>query len=300
MQQESLYLHDGEHQLHLRHIWNNVKGIPVLMLHGTIENGKIFYTESGKGLACYLAEQGFDVYVADFRGKGQSKPAIKNKQNHGQHEMITRDIPKFIDFITERSQQKLHVVCHSWGGIVLASCLVRFPECLSQVASNVCFGTKRRVLVKGMNKFLKVDLVWKTLAPYLAKRRGYLDAKRLKLGADSETLSFIEQSVAWVKPGIWRDPIDGFDYQAASKNITWPATWHITGVKDKVLGHAHDVQAFIAESYNKQAKFSLLAKNSGNAVDYDHIDILTHPQALNDHFPSVVQWVTQHSAAYDV
>lgn len=30
-------------------------GPPVLMLHGAIENGRIFYSESGKGLAPYLA-----------------------------------------------------------------------------------------------------------------------------------------------------------------------------------------------------------------------------------------------------
>ena len=73
MQQQSLFIKDGRHQLHIRRIAVQQGGTPVLMLHvGTIENGKIFYTESGKGLACYLAEQGFDVFVADFRGKGKS------------------------------------------------------------------------------------------------------------------------------------------------------------------------------------------------------------------------------------
>ena len=74
--QESLFIQDDGYQLHLRHISKNSAGTPILMLHGAIENGLIFYTEKGKGLACYLAAQGFDVYVADLRGRGQSTPII--------------------------------------------------------------------------------------------------------------------------------------------------------------------------------------------------------------------------------
>ena len=96
MQQESIYITEGDEQLHLRHIWQRKGGVPIFMLHGLIENGFIFYTEKGKGLACYLAEQGFDVYVADLRGRGKSKPAINADSAFGQFEAITRDIPLFL------------------------------------------------------------------------------------------------------------------------------------------------------------------------------------------------------------
>ncbi len=264
------------------------------MLHGTIENGKIFYTESGKGLGCFLAEQGFDVYVADFRGKGKSTPSIKDAQDHGQFEMITRDIPLLIDFVAQRTQQKCHIVCHSWGGVLLASCFVRFPKLLKHVASNICFGTKRSVRVKSLEKRFKVDVIWNHLAPIIAKRKGYLDAQRYKFGADSETFDFLKQCIAWVKPGLWQDPIDDFNYYELSKKISWPATWHITGINDSVLGHANDVKAFINES-NSNARFSLLSTQLGNHLDYDHINILTHPAAHNDHFPELVKWFKQHS-----
>lgn len=295
MNQNSLYIKDNEHQLHLRHIWSTPNGVPVLMLHGTIENGKIFYTESGKGLACYLAEQGFDVYVADFRGKGKSTPPIHENAQHGQFEIITKDIPLFIDEVVKRNSKKMHVICHSWGGVLFASTLARFPEKLAHIASNVCFGTKRSVLTSGFEKTLKVNLIWNSLAPKLAKRKGYIDAKKLRFGADSETLLFLKDSIDWVKPGKWQDRNDGFSYQEAAKNISWPPTWHITGVSDKVLGNVKDVQAFIDESYNNEAKLSLLSKESGNALNYDHINILTHPLSIDDHFPEVVNWLKSHS-----
>ncbi len=290
MNQESLFIDDGEHQLHLRHIFKKEQGIPVLMLHGTIENGKIFYTNSGKGLACFLAENGFDVYVADFRGKGASKPSLEENSDHGQYEAITKDIPLFLDFISKRSEQKIHVICHSWGGVLFSSCLARFPKRVEQVASNICFGTKRSIHQKSFHKWWKVDLFWNWLAPALAKKKGYIDAKKLNFGADNESLLFLQQSIEWVKPLPWKDPEDNYDYHQASSSLNWPDTWHITGINDDLLGHANDVKAFIAES-NQRAEFSLLSKSIGNAHDYDHIDILTHVKAIDDHFPKVVNWL---------
>lgn len=294
MHQESIFLPDNHHQLHLRHIWQQEGGTPILMLHGSIENGKIFYTKSGKGLACYLAKQGFDVYVADFRGKGLSIPAIHHDAEHGQFELITRDIPQFINYVAKQSQQKVHVICHSWGGVMLACTMLRYPELTQSVASKVCFGTKRSISVKGLHKLIKLDLVWNRLMPFFARKKGYVDMVRLGFGADNETRAFLLQCIPWLKQGEWHDPVDDFNYQAKVNQLKWPATWHLTGINDKLLGHAHDVKAFIRESNNK-ARFSLLSKEQGNSRDYDHIDILTHPSAINDHFPQLVEWLNKYS-----
>jgi len=294
MKQQSLYIHSEKYKLHLRHISKNSTGTPVLMVHGVMENGHIFYTKKGKGLACHLAEQGFDVYVADFRGRGKSTPIISDKSDFGQFEAITQDIPMFLDYITQKTNKAMHLVSHSWGGVLLASCLARYPERLSQVLSNTCFGTKRSVSVKSVEKFLKVNVFWNNFAIKLANKNGFLDAKRYGIGSDNETKKSLVQSVAWVKKGAWIDPHDSFNYEEAAKKISWPPSWHFTGVKDKVLGHEQDVKAFIAESSNHHAKFNLLAKKNGNALDYDHINILTHQQAVTDHFPLLVEWLITH------
>jgi len=75
--EESLYIAiNNTEKLHLKRFFNDKMGQPVVMLHGSIENGKIFYSSSGKGLAPFLADQGYDVFVPDFRGKGKSTPPI--------------------------------------------------------------------------------------------------------------------------------------------------------------------------------------------------------------------------------
>lgn len=290
MQQTSLYINDGDHQLHLRRIYQKEQCVPVLMLHGTMENGKIFYTESGKGLACYLAENGFDVYVADFRGKGLSKPSLSKNADHGQWELITKDIPLFIDYIKNHTKQKLHIVCHSWGGVLLKAYLARNPEKVTDIGRMLFFGTKRIIHQQHFEKKWKIDFFWKCLAPIIAKRRKYIDLVKLKAGSDNESYLFLQQSIPWLKQASWRDTVDGFNYHEAVKDIDWPESWHLTGVNDLLLGHAEDVKYFMEES-NLSAKYSVLSKKAGNLLDYDHINILTDKLAVKDHFPQISSWL---------
>lgn len=78
-----------EAQLHMRRFFredlDTSRAESILMLHGAIENGRIFYrggertdvnAVNRKGLAPFLAAHGFDVFVGELRGRGLSKPLI--------------------------------------------------------------------------------------------------------------------------------------------------------------------------------------------------------------------------------
>ena len=160
--------------------------------------------------------------------------------------------------------------------------------------SNLCFASKRSIIHNSFEKRLKLDFFWNWLAPKIAKRKGYLDAKALKFGADNETLGSLAHCVAWVNISDWHDPFDGFDYFSAAQDFSWPPTWHLTGIKDTILGNQIDVKHFIKECDDDSAQFTLLSKQNGNLVDYDHNNILTHPRALEDHFPKIVHWLNSH------
>ncbi|MFN4150949.1 MAG: alpha/beta fold hydrolase, partial [Candidatus Sericytochromatia bacterium] len=102
MNQESIYIDvDDNNKLHLKRFYINDSGNVVFMLHGSIENGRIFYSNSGKGLAPFLAKLGFDVYVADLRGRGLSTPKIDKNSEFSQTDSIVKDIPIFIKKIEE-------------------------------------------------------------------------------------------------------------------------------------------------------------------------------------------------------
>jgi len=294
-QQNSQYLDLSAYQLHIRRLMPLQPAYaPVLMLHGAIENGRIFYSHSGKGLGCFLADHGFMVYCADFAGRGLSKPHVSQGFSQSQQQMIVRDIPALIEHIYQLHQQKVIVIAHSWGGVVTAAALARFAHLNEKVAAKVCFGTKRVISVNTLERKFKIDLVWNTLAPWLSRKNGYFPARKWRMGADDEPGQFLTDTVEWIKGAPFTDLNDQFDYAAASTQANWPPVWHFAAQNDRLLGHPDDVKAFIAET-SPQARFTLLAKAQGYQQDYDHISMLTHPQAAQDHFIELRDWLLQLS-----
>lgn len=295
VRQESIWVPvggDGD-RLHLRHIRGEMLGPPLFLLHGSIENGKIFYSDSGKGLAPYLAAQGYDVYVGDLRGRGLSTPPMSRDSRFGQTESITEDIPAFLDEIQKRrGVPPEHWVAHSWGGVLLNSFWARFPERRAALNSLVCFGTKRRISVSNRQKFMNIDLLWNGVAPLLALAYGHLPVKKFRLGSDDESRKSLRHNRAWVRKGSrWIDPDDGFDYAAAIAQAPPPPTLHFAAIKDHFLGHPTDVQDFIRECSPRRVQYHLLSRDAGHAHDYGHIDMLTHVDAPHDHFRLVTSWL---------
>lgn len=290
--QESLFIERPGYRLHLRRIYCDPQGPPVFMLHGAVENGRIFYSESGRGLGPYLAAQGFDVYIADLRGRGKSTPAIDRTSTYGQTETITEEIPAFIEAIRERrGDVPQHWIGHSWGGVLLNAYLARFSTHRQLVKSMVFFGSKRTVRGFNREKLIKIILFWSMAAPLLTRICGYLPARQLKAGPDNETVKSHAHSMRWVKSTAWIDPDDGFDYGAAIHSIELPPVLYLAGLADYALGHPDDVRRFMDESGPNRARFELLSRCTGYHHDYNHINMLTHPHAPKDHFPLVVEWL---------
>ena len=281
--------------LRLQRFTGAAPGPPVLMLHGAIENGRIFYSGSGKGLAPYLARNGFDVYVADLRGRGKSTPPIGPTSRFGQTEAIIEDIPACVEAIRGlRGPVPQRWVAHSWGGVLFSSVLARFPEYTELVDSLAYFGSKRTVRVWNLQRILKVELVWNGLCPLACRLAGYLPARQLRIGSDSETTRSYRQSAAWVRDDAWVDADDGFDYGAAIKKLALPPIWYLAAENDRALGHPRDIRDFMESAGRQQCRYTVLSRKNGNRHDYDHISMLTHPEAVQDHFPEVLKWLRQN------
>lgn len=293
-QQSSLFLELPPYRLHLRQLQPVATTLaPVLYLHGAVENGRIFYSQNGKGLACFLAEQGFIGYAADFAGRGLSQPKLAEGLQQDQQQMICRDIPALLNYVYQQHQQKVILICHSWAGVLAAASLARFPELADKVLAKVCFGTKRVISVNSLARKLKIDLCWNTLAPWLGQRYGYVPAKRWRFGADDEPTQFLRDTVRWIKGAPFVDCSDGFDYQAACQQLNWPPLWHFAAEHDQLLGHPQDVQAFMHEAAQAEGRYTLLSRANGYQHPYDHISMLTAAAAKEEHFTELVNWLVQ-------
>src|SRR5258706_5010461 len=125
--EESFFIpfHSTE-QLHLKRFCGNENGPIAFLLHGSIENGRIFYSRSGKGLAPFLAKNGYDVFVADLRGRGESTPPIGKQSDYGLTESIAEEIPAFLNEIKRlRGDAPQYWMAPSWGGILMLCFLAR-------------------------------------------------------------------------------------------------------------------------------------------------------------------------------
>lgn len=265
-------------------------GTPVLMIHGSIENGKIFYSKSGKGLAPYLCRHGYDVFVPDLRGRGKSHPSIHRESSFGNYEIICEDLPAYTQLIADQCQGKAPFWSgHSWGGVLLMSLYAR-QVFASAPAGLVTFGTKRRITIQSIRKFYMIDFFWVFISRLLKWWYGYLPAAKIGMGSDNETIKTHEETHALVVSKQWIDPVDNFDYQNALQHLPQLPSFFITGSKDDVLGHPKDVKLFMKEANLHQGEFFLAGTENGLSHDYDHINLLTHPFAEKDTFPLVMNW----------
>ena len=80
-------------------------------------------------------------------------------------------------------------------------------------------------------------------------------------------------------------------YGAALKAGQHPAVLLLAAKGDKVLGHPLDVARFGKELWCDKAEYCILSRGESAKQDYDHITLLTHGDAPNDHFPRVVAWL---------
>jgi len=295
IQEESIFIALNEiDTLHLKRIYQNPNGPPVFMIHGSIENGKVFYSSSGKGFAPYLAKQGYDVFVADLRGRGKSTPAITKNSKSGLTEVLSEELPAFLDKIKEiKGDVPQYWVGHSWGGVMLLAYFARNQE--SKVNAMAFFGSKRRISIFSWKKLVMVNFFWVLVAKTSILIKGYLPAKALKMGSDEETAKSHKQTDQWVQSKKWIDWDDRLDYAAKLKSLQLPPVLYLTGKKDDVLGNAIDVRLLMSETGEHQpSKFIHLSKENGSLQDYGHIDILTHKDAEKDHFPIVLDWFREN------
>lgn len=265
-------------------------GIPVLLMHGSIENGKIFFTKNGKGLAPFLCQNGYDVYIPDMRGKGESEPKVDASNKHSQTDQITIDIPAYLERIEKlRPFTQIHFGAHSWGGVLLLAYLARHED--NRIRSLVFFGVKRKIGIRSIRKYFLIDLGWKRLGQIAVRKKGYFPAKDWKIGADNEPENFYRETNNWLTNDQWVDANDNFNYGSTLRNTSLPPILSIVGIRDRVLGHYSDAQMLLNEiGSTENSKLLIIGKKYGNKLNYGHIDMLTNSKAPDDHFQEAVNW----------
>jgi len=282
-------------QLHLRRLTDNPDAPAILMLHGLLEDGTIFYSRQGHGLAHYLAEQGFDVFIPDLRGKGRSWPPVRSWASYRIGDAVNLDIPAILDTI---SNLKGHLptfwVTHAWGGVLASSFLSRFPGYRNSLNGLINFGTHRVAAHKSLARLIWIDGLFGWIGNLVARCKGYIPGRSLQMGVEDEYLGMRQDSLDWLHGQAWIDPQDHFNYgEALSKGLDYPPALYFAPSADLARCSAADVKGFMREIGHHNGRLVVLGRKLGNCQDYSQISMLTHPDALHDHFPFMVKWMLE-------
>ncbi len=290
LKENSLFLENDNHRIHLKNIFTDIFHEPVLLIHGSMENAKIYYSKSLKGFAPFLAEN-YNTFSWDLRGRGESEPALDKKSNFNLHPIINSDFKFIIDYILELTQkEKIFLVGHSWGGVLINSFLVRYPEYINKIEKIVYFGCKRSILVNSFKKAMMIHFGLNFAGRYYVSRQGFLPSTFF--GSDGESRGTYKDILNWIyKRKTWIDPTDNFNYKQAAKKVELPKGLYLIGKSDQALGEKSHVEYLIKESNHSKHEIRILGKKSGNKIDYGHIDMLTHPDANTDHFEQILNWM---------
>ncbi|KAJ8922169.1 hypothetical protein NQ315_004104 [Exocentrus adspersus] len=95
---------------------------PVLLVHGMGATPEYFFVLGRRSLPYYLADRGFDVWILNARGSPFSRKHkyldIKKDVEYwwfSYHEIGVYDLPANIDYIVNKTHQKVFVIGHSQG-----------------------------------------------------------------------------------------------------------------------------------------------------------------------------------------
>jgi len=262
----------------------DVRGVPVILLHGSFSNRRFWYSPKGIGLGAHLARAGFDVWIPEMRGHGLS--ARNEAYRHNRVADYARyDLPAIADFVAEQSGQAPHWIGHSLGGTTLAAALGGHYLDGKQAASVALFGSQ----ITRTYWPLKVPpLTWSTRL--LLKRFEHVSGPRFKRGPEDEPMGIILESMRWHGLfGRFGDKKD--DWWAGLRHVEVPT------LCVAATGDHQDPEWACRELFeqigSEEKEFLCLGREYGFTEDFGHVQMLVSKAAQAQVWPRVVDWLNR-------
>jgi len=240
-------------------------GKNVLLIHGAFSDKQVFM-----GLADFLANNGFTVWVLEWRSHGDSE----NSQTAYTFETIaSQEIKAAFNYLLNECHIKnIHCITHSGGGICLTIFLIQnihFKNYIDRIVMLSCqthgaCGTKK--------DYLRV-----LIAKLLSKMAGFIPGKRLKLGPHNESYYTMR---AWFNWNLNHNFIgeNGCDFLSAMKNIDLSILF-LSGEGDTIIAPEAGCRQFYEAFENQSNRWLHCAESTGYLEDYGHSRLLLSKNA---------------------
>jgi len=255
--------------------------VPVVLTHGTFSNGRIC-----SRLAEYLAENGFDCWVLELRGHGESQGNVPNPDFEA---FGLFDVPAALKLVsTETGRPEVFLVGHSGGGLAFLMHLTRRPAARSAVrglvmlasqATHACASRRGRMIVTGAR--LATNLL------------GYTPGPAFRLGPENEAKGVLEPWFRWNRSGRWTGR-DGFDYLAALRDLAVP-TLCLAAPGDRVIAPAEGCRRLFEALGGEDKQWMLCGVSEGFSEDFGHARIVASRSAQREIWPRISDWLAARS-----
>ncbi len=269
-------------ELSLLRISNGIRHEPpVLLTHGTFSNAQVCTR-----LARYLAENGFDCWILELRGHGQSGVGA----DHPDFEYFSDfDVPAALDAVRRKTKKgELFWVAHSGGGLALLMHLARHPEVCGQIRGIVTLASQATDAGATLNG--KTKIILGALATNIL---GRAPGKMLRLGPQDEFRKVMNQWFLWNWTGRWNGK-DGFDYLEALRQVEVPALC-LAGGGDRFIAPYRGCRRLYDALGSLDKRMAFCAKSEGYGEDYSHSRIIASRRAQQEIWPVISEWLIKRA-----
>ncbi|SQF97924.1 esterase/lipase/thioesterase family protein [Paucimonas lemoignei] len=264
----------------------DVRGVPVILLHGSFSNRRFWYSPKGVGLGAYLARAGFDVWIPEMRGHGLSARNQAYRQNRVA-DYARYDLPAIAAFVHEQSGQIPHWIGHSLGGTTLAAALGGQHLGPESAASVALFGSQ----VSRDYWPLKIPPVqW--AGRMLLKPFDHISGARFKRGPEDEPIGLVLESLRW----------HGLFGRFGDRETDWWAGLSRVEVPVLAVAAMGDFQdpvwacrKLFDQIGSPRRQFLCLGRKQGFSEDFNHVQMLVSKSAQREVWPLVKDWLDQGS-----
>lgn len=272
---------------------SSYNGDPIIMVHGSFSNRGFWLSNKGVGLARYLVEQGFDVWLFEQRGHGLS-PRNQNYQQNTLEDYVLYDVAAIQAFVEEQTQKKPSWVGHSLGGVMIATAVAAKVLNAENTRKLVLFGsqTGRRPW------YLWIPLVG-GLVQAFTHLKGEIDGRKIGIGPEYEPAGIIQEYVQWNGLfGRWYLKSTRQYLVEAWQSATIPLL-SVAAKADKSdpASACHRFFKQYAQNVNAEQSLSneykLLSQDNGFSKDYGHVDMVVSKEAAREVWPKISQWLKE-------
>lgn len=261
-----------------------------LMLPGPGSDKTVFTGADNKagGLAYFLAEQGYEVFIGLYRGRDVSLRQIR-QEKFGLEQIVMEDLPLIWQAFSKRRRSgNVYLIGHRRGGLLLSSFLMRFPEHVDDITGMAFFDTWRKSLPVGWIKYGIDHLFSGTGLRFLCRMSGVCPAWLMPEHTISESFTLLDDFDRWRQSDPWLDWWDDFDY--SSVDTRFPPCLYF--VADHQIWNRREIDSreLMQELPAHNGRMIRLSRHSGGQRNYRSYDLCRHPAGVNDFYPLMLDW----------